>query len=188
MANIGYARVSSIGQSLDIQLSKLTDYGCQKGDGQIFQEKASGSKADNRTQLKSCLKHIRKGDALVVTKLDRLARSTLDLTMIADDLEKRGINLVVLDQKIDTSTPTGKLLFNMLGSIAEFENAIRKERQVDGIARAKSLGVKFGAKAKLDPEQLEGMKQKRLAGVKVKDLMVEFSLSKASVYRLLTVE
>jgi len=185
MANIGYARVSSTGQSLDVQIDKLNAYGCNAGDGQIFKEKVSGSKAENRIELKACLKHIRKGDALVVTKLDRLARSTLDLTIIADDLEKRGIDLVVLDQKIDTSTPTGKLLFNMLGSIAEFENAIRKERQVDGIARAKSLGVKFGAKAKLSPEQVQAMKQQREQGIKIKTLMAEYGLSKASVYRLL---
>jgi len=185
MAKIGYARVSSTGQSLDVQLSKLTAYGCTDGDGEIFQEKKSGSKAENRAQLKSCLKHLRKGDSLVITKLDRLARSTLDLTTIADDLEKRGIELVVLDQSIDTSTPTGKLLFNMLGSIAEFENAIRKERQTDGIAKAREVGVKFGAKAKLSLEQVAEMKQKRANGVLIKNLMSEYGLSKASVYRLL---
>ena len=185
MAKIGYARVSSTGQSLDIQIEKLTTYGCTEPDGQIFQEKKSGSKAENRTELKSCLKHLRKGDSLVITKLDRLARSTYDLTQIANDLEVRGIDLVVLDQSIDTSTPTGKLLFNMLGSIAEFENAIRAERQTDGIAKAKELGIKFGAKPKLTPEQLTELKQRRSEGVKVKDLMNDYGLSKASVYRLL---
>jgi len=185
MAKIGYARVSSTGQSLDVQLEKLTAYGCTEPDGQIFQEKKSGSKAENRAQLKACLKHLREGDSLVITKLDRLARSTYDLTNIAKDLEERKIDLVVLDQAIDTSTPTGKLLFNMLGSIAEFENAIRKERQTDGIAKAKEIGVKFGAKTKLTPEQLTEMKQRRSEGVLVKDLMNEYGLSKASVYRLL---
>jgi len=185
MAKIGYARVSSTGQSLDVQLEKLNAYGCTKPDGLIFQEKKSGSKAANRTELKACLNHLRSGDSFVITKLDRLARSTLDLTVIADDLENRGIDLVVLDQAIDTSTPTGKLLFNMLGSIAEFENAIRKERQVDGIARAKEIGVKFGAKAKLSPEQVDEMKKKRIDGVLIKELMNEYNLSKASVYRLL---
>ena len=155
------------------------------GDGEIFQEKKSSSQADNRTQLKACLKHLRKRDFLVITKLDRLARSTYDLTQIANDLETRGIDLVVLDQAINTSTPTGKLLFNMLGSIAEFESTIRKERQTDGIARAKELGVKFGAKAKLTPEQVEELKKKYSEGVKIKDLMETFGLSKASIYRLL---
>jgi len=185
MASIGYARVSSTGQSLEVQLSKLTEYGCTNSDGVIYQEKKSGSKAENRTELQACLKHLRKGDSLVITKLDRLARSTYDLTKIADDLEKRNIDLVVLDQNIDTSTPTGKLLFNMLGSIAEFENAIRKERQTDGIAKAKELGVKFGAKAKLTTEQVKELKQKRAKGILIKDLMSEYSLSKASIYRLL---
>lgn len=186
MAKIGYARVSSTGQSLEVQLSKLTAYGCTELDSIIFQEKKSGSNTDNRPELKACLKHIRKGDTLVITKLDRLARSVLHLTQIADDLKKRGVELVVLDQNIDTSTPTGKLLFNMLGSIAEFENDIRRERQIDGIAKAKEIGTKFGAKPKLSDQQLSEMKQKRADGVLIKDIMAEYGLSKASVYRLLS--
>lgn len=185
MAKIGYARASSTGQLLDVQLSKLIKYGCTEPDGEIFQEKKSGTTTDNRPELKACLKHLRKGDKLVITRLDRLARSTLHLTQIADDLQKRGIELVVLDQSIDTSTPTGKLLFNMLASIAEFETALRSERQTDGIAKAKDKGVKFGAKAKLAPEQVTELKQRRSEGVKVKDLMNEYDLSKATVYRLL---
>ena len=186
MAKIGYARVSSTGQSLEIQLSKLTAYGCTEPDGQIFQEKKSGTNTNNRPQLQECLRHVRRGDTLVITKLDRLARSTLDLTQIAEDLKTRGVELVVIDQNIDTSTPTGKLLFNMLASIAEFENDIRRERQSDGIAKAKDHGVKFGAKAKLSDQQLSEMKLKRANGVLVKDIMSEYGLSKASVYRLLT--
>jgi len=185
MALIGYARVSSTGQSLDVQIDKLTVYGCTNGDGEIYQEKKSGSKAGNRTELKACLKHLRRGDSLVITKLDRLARSTYDLTKIAKELEERNIDLVVLDQLIDTSTPTGKLLFNMLGSIAEFENAIRKERQTDGIAKAKEIGIKFGVKPKLTQEQVIELKAKREAGVMVKNLMEEYGLSKTTVYRLL---
>jgi DNA invertase Pin-like site-specific DNA recombinase len=93
---------------------------------------------------------------------------------------------VVLDQAIDTSTPTGRLLFNMLASIAEFETEIRKERQSDGIKKAIEKGVQFGAKAKLTPKQVLQLKQRRDAGVKIKDLMSTYSLSKASVYRLLS--
>jgi len=185
MALIGYARVSSTGQSLDVQVDKLTEYGCKNSDGKIYQEKKSGSKTGNRTELNSCLEHLREGDSLVITKLDRLARSTYDLTKIAKNLERRNIDLVVLDQSIDTSTPTGKLLFNMLGSIAEFENAIRKERQTDGIAKAKELGIKFGAKPKLTQEQVIELKAKREDGVMVKDLMDEYGLGKTTVYRLL---
>ena len=94
MAKIGYARVSSTGQSLEVQLSKLIVSGCKEGDGQIFQEKKSGSNANNRPQLQACLRHVRKGDTLVITKLDRLARSTLDLAKIADDLEKKVLSLL----------------------------------------------------------------------------------------------
>jgi DNA invertase Pin-like site-specific DNA recombinase len=180
MAIVGYARVSSVGQSLDVQLSKLSEHGCNK----IYQEKRSGTTAD-RPELKACLDYVRDGDVLVITKLDRLARSTFHLTQLADQLSNKGVELVVIDQHIDTSTPTGKLLFNMLASIAEFETEIRKERQLEGISKAKENGVKFGAKAKLTDAQIEQMKVDRTDGVLIKDLMKTYSLSKASVYRLL---
>jgi DNA invertase Pin-like site-specific DNA recombinase len=91
----------------------------------------------------------------------------------------------VIDQAIDTTTPTGKLLFNMLASIAEFETAIRAERQAEGIAKAQANGVQFGAKSKVSPEQVREMRQKRSDGVLIRELMAEYGLSKASVYRLL---
>lgn len=180
MAKIGYARVSSVGQSLDIQNDKLTEYGCEK----IYQEKKTGTTAD-RSELKAILDYVRDGDYLVITKLDRLARSTFHLTQIADGLKNKNVELIVLDQNIDTSTPTGKLLFNMLASIAEFETEIRKERQLEGIEKAKAKGVQFGRKAKLTDTQIIEMKQKRENGMLIKDVMKEFGLSKASVYRLL---
>ncbi len=178
MTQIGYARVSSIGQSLDIQLDKLN--GCDK----IFKEKKSGTTAQ-RPAFKDCMNYLREGDTLVITRLDRLARSTYHLTQIAEDLKSCKIGLRVIDQNIDTSTPTGMLLFNVLASIAEFETEIRKERQLEGIAKAKENGIKFGAKAKLTKEQLDEMKGKREAGVLIKNLMKEYSLSKSSVYRLI---
>jgi DNA invertase Pin-like site-specific DNA recombinase len=181
MANVGYARVSTTGQSLDVQLSKLDDFGCDE----IFRDKHTGTTAD-RPKLKQCRKYVRKGDNLVVTKLDRLARSTYHLTQIAEELKEKGVNLVVLDQNIDTSTPTGKLLFNMLASIAEFETEIRKERQMEGIAKAKEKGVQFGRKAKLSLQQIEAMKMERKKGIKISELMAKYSLSKASVYRILS--
>ena len=128
---VGYARASSTGHNLVVQLEKLKQYGCK----QIFREKMSGT-TDKRPELQECLRYLRGGDTLVITKLDRLARSTLHLTQIADDLEKKRIHLVVTDQAIDTTTPTGKLFFNMLPSMAEFETAIRAERQAEGIAKA----------------------------------------------------
>jgi len=185
MAKIGYARVSSTGQDLAVQHDKLTSYGCVADGGVTFEEKCSGT-TDKRPELQACLKHLRSGDVLVVTKLDRLARSTLHLTQIADDLQTRDIGLKVLDQDIDTTTPTGKLLFNMLASIAEFETALRSERQTEGIAKALAKGVKFGAKAKLTPKQVEELKQKRSQGILIKDLMNEYGLGKTTVYRLLS--
>ena len=180
MAIVGYARVSSVGQSLDVQVEKLTEYGCEK----IYKEKRSGTTAD-RPELKSSLDYVREGDTLVITKLDRLARSTFHLTQIVNGLEKKGVDFVVIDQQIDTSTPTGKLLFNVLASIAEFETQIRKERQVEGISKAKEKGVKFGAKPKLTETLIQEMSSKRKSGVLIKDLMSEYGLSKASVYRLI---
>jgi DNA invertase Pin-like site-specific DNA recombinase len=180
MAVIGYARVSSVGQSLEVQNDKLSSYGCDE----VFSDKKTGTTAD-RPELQSCLKYVRKGDSLVITKLDRLARSTFHLTQIAKQLEDKGVDLIVLDQKIDTSTPTGRLMFNMLASIAEFETEIRKERQLEGIAKAKENGVQFGRKAKLSELQIADLKSKRASGVLIKELMAEYGLSKASVYRLL---
>ena len=133
MALVGYARVSSVGQTLDVQLAKLKH--CDK----LFQEKVSGS-SDKRPQLAACLEYIREGDTLVVTRLDRLARSTLHLCQIATELERKQVQLQVLDQHIDTGDATGRLLFNMLGAIAQFETEIRAERQRDGIYKAREHG------------------------------------------------
>jgi DNA invertase Pin-like site-specific DNA recombinase len=180
MSRIGYARVSSYGQSLEVQQEKLKD--CDR----IFQEKQS-ARTDDREQLQLCLDYVRDGDALIVTKLDRLARSTRDLLNIMNRLEQKQVKLVVLDQQIDTSTPTGMLLFTMLGAIATFENDLRKDRQMQGIELAKRKGTKFGRKAALTLDQIEILQNKRADGTKISDLMTEFSLSKATVYRLLNV-
>ena len=136
--------------------------------------------------MKACRTYLRKGDCLVITKLDRLARSTYHLTQIAEELKQKGAELVILDQNLDTSTPTGKLLFNILASIAEFETEIRSERQMEGIAKAKENGVKFGRKAKLSEADIVQLRQDRAAGIKISKLMAKYSLSKASVYRLLS--
>ncbi len=179
MAQVGYARVSSVGQNLDTQLEKLKH--CDK----IFQEKKSGT-TDKRPRLKDCLEYVREGDTLVITRLDRLARSTFDLCKIAKELERKGVDLKVIDQNLDTSDATGRLLFNMLGAIAQFETEIRSERQMDGIQKAKERGIKFGPRVKLNKEQIIEMSQKRGEGVLIKDLMKEYKLSKASVYRYLS--
>ncbi len=178
MARIGYARVSSVGQSLDVQLDKLTD--CDK----VFQEKKSGA-SGQRPRLKACLEYVREGDALVVTRLDRLARSTLHLCQIADELNRKQVHLQVLDQSIDTGDATGRLLFNMLGAIAQFETEIRAERQMDGIKKAKERGVRFGRSKKLTLQETRELQERRAQGELIKTLMRDYRLSKSSVYRYL---
>ena len=178
MALVGYVRVSSTGQSLEVQVDKLK--GCKK----IFQEKRSGA-AGNRPQLEACLEYVREEDTLVVTRLDRLARSTLHLCQIADELKRKGVELQVLDQNINTADATGRLLFNMLGAIAQFETEIRAERQLDGITKARKKGVRFGAQRKFSSEQIKELGQKREAGMLIKTLMYEYGFSKPSVYRYL---
>ena len=178
MANVGYARVSSVGQTLDVQVGKLQH--CDK----IFQEKRSGA-SSKRPRLRSCLEYVREGDTLVVTRLDRLARSTLHLCQIAAELERKRVDLQVLDQNINTGDATGRLLFNMLGAIAQFETELRAERQKDGIQKAKERGVQFGKRKKMSPGQISELKSRREQGFLIKTLMKDFDLSKSSVYRYL---
>jgi DNA invertase Pin-like site-specific DNA recombinase len=178
--NIGYARVSTLGQHLDVQLDKLQQAGCVK----IYQEKRSGLD-DTRPELAKCLDYLREGESLVVTKLDRLARSTLHLCTIAQTLRNKGAGLVVLDQAIDTSTPTGQFTFHMLAAMAEFETALRRERQLEGIAHAQARGVRFGRLPGLTPAQIADVQAKRAAGVRIKTLMQEYHLSKSALYRYL---
>ena len=140
MTTVGYARVSSLGQDLSVQLGKLK--GCDK----VFKEKRSGVDA-GRPELRACLEYLREGDTLLVTKLDRLARSTPDLYRIISQLAERGVAFKVIDDpSIDTTSRTGKLIMGILALIAEFENDIRRERQRDGINKAKAEGVRFGPK------------------------------------------
>ncbi len=178
MALIGYARVSSVGQALDVQLSKLKH--CDK----IFQEKKSGS-SNKRPRLQACLEYVREDDTLVVTRLDRLARSTLHLCEIADKLAKKKVALKVIDQNINTTDATGRLLFNMLAAIAQFETEIRAERQMDGIQKAKQRGVRFGRRNRLIAKQVVELRNKRAQGILIKTLMREYKLSKSTVYRYL---
>jgi DNA invertase Pin-like site-specific DNA recombinase len=181
MSLVGYARVSSVGQTLDIQQDKLAH--CDK----IFQEKLSGVN-NKRPQLQACLEYVRQGDTLVVTKLDRLARSTLHLCQIVAELERKNVHLQVLDQNIDTSSATGRLLFNMLGAIAQFETEIRAERQREGIQKAKQRGVKFGKQKALTSQQVSELQDRRRQGVLIRTLMEDYGISKTSVYRYLKQE
>ena len=142
MAIVGYGRVSTVEQSLSIQLDALKKYGCDK----IFSERVTGTTKDGRSELKNALDYMRDGDTFVVTRIDRLARSVRDLFNIAHDLEKNGIDLVIIDQSIDSSTTAGKAMLGMLAVFAEFETNIRKERQLEGIAKAKLAGKYKGRK------------------------------------------
>lgn len=177
---IGYARVSSVGQSLDVQLEKLSKHGCD----QVFQEKRSGTNSQ-RPEYKRCMQYLRKGDTLVITKLDRLARSVFELSKLNYRFNEEDIKLVVLDQNIDTSTPTGKLMFNMLATIAEFENELRRERQLEGIAKAKANNVKFGRKPKHNKETDLEIYEMRSKGATFSELVKAFNVSESSIRRSL---
>lgn len=177
---VGYARVSSTGQSLDVQLEKLTAFGCER----IYKEKRSGRTA-NRPEFQSCMDYLREGDTLVITRLDRLARSVVHLAKLAKRFEEENIDLIVIDQNIDTSTSTGRLMFNMLASIAEFESDLRSERQAEGIAKAKENGVKFGRPSKLTDELCRNIYEGRTAGTTIGQLAKQFNLGEATIYRAL---
>jgi len=180
MTTVGYARVSSTGQDLDVQLEKLKC--CEK----VFKEKRSGVDA-GRPELTRCLEYLRDGDVLVVTKLDRLARSTSDLYRIVSQLAEKGVEFKVLDDpSIDTASRTGKLVMGILALIAEFENDIRRERQADGIKKAHERGVRFGRKPLLITEVIQQVRKLRKAGKTVPEIMRDTRLSKASVYRALS--
>jgi len=146
---IGYARVSSTGQNLDTQIDALKKAGCEK----IFMEKKSGTSTIDRTELQDALDYVREGDTFVVTRLDRCSRSVSDLYKIIEQLKNKNVDFKATNQNIDTSSSTGKLTIGMLSIIAEFENDLRRERQSEGIAKAKALG-KFKKKKSLKESQV----------------------------------
>ena len=178
MSRIGYARVSTIDQDTEVQVAALTAAAC----GVIRQEKASGGTTNGRTELATVLAFLQKGDTLVVTRVDRLARSIGDLQDIVRTIRERGATLACTEQPIDTSTATGKAFLDMLGVFAEFETNIRKERQLEGIAAAKRRGVYTGRKAVLDPAQVRKMAADGMGGTAIAK---ELGISRTSVYRLL---
>jgi len=135
--------------------------------------------------LHECLRYVRTGDVLWITRLDRLARSTLHLCQRAVALATTGVALRVLDQHIAISEATGRLLFNMLSAMAQFETELRAERHMEGIQKALARGVRFGRKHALTPAEVPTLRQQRAAGVRIKDRMRQYGLSKASVSRYL---
>lgn len=179
---VAYIRVSSVGQNLDVQREKAVAAGVAPEN--IFEEKKSGTNT-NRPALKEALRFVRKGDTFIVSRIDRLARSTVDLLNIVNELQAKGVFLHVLDQSLDTSTPAGRAMLQMLAVFAEFEAAIRAERQVDGIASAKGKGVKFGRKLLLTDAKISEIVQMRRDGLMIKDIIAKTGLKKATVYKAL---
>lgn len=177
--DIGYARVSSTGQSLEVQQDQLGTAGCQK----VFAEKRSGTSMTGRQALEDALEFAREGDTLIVTRLDRLARSGSDLQNIVTRLNARGVGFRCLQQgAVDTTTGMGKLVLGILGAVAEFEADIRKERQLEGIAKAKEAGVYKGRKPSVNVEAVKALK---VSGKGPAEIAKELGIGRASVYRAL---
>lgn len=179
MTMYGYARVSTADQDLTVQLEALKAAGCET----IREEKASGTSTKGRTQLAILREFMRKGDTLVVTRVDRLARSIGDLQDIVRSLKEKGVALKATEQPIDTSTAAGKAFLDMLGVFAEFETNLRRERQLEGIAKAKALGVYKGRKPSVDVEKVREL---QAMGVGPTAIAEKLQIGRASVYRVLT--
>lgn len=178
MARVGYARVSSVGQSLEIQEGQLLAAKCD----QIFSEKRSGTTTSGRTALEETMRYVRKGDVLVVTRLDRLARSMSDLSKIIDQLTAKEVGFQCLQQgAVDTTKPEGRLMLQLLGSFAEFEAAIRKERQMEGIEKAKAAGRYRGRPPSIDTTEVRRLLD---AGVGPAAVAKALGIARASVYRV----
>lgn len=176
---VGYCRVSSSGQSLDIQNDALAQAGCEK----VFAEKMSGRSAKDRQQLQDAIDFVREGDTLIVTRLDRLARSVSDLHQIIEKLSEKKVGFRCLNQSgVDTDSSTGKLMLSILGAVAQFENDIRRERQMEGIAKAKAEGRYKGRKPSIDPNEVKALKQQGLGAAQIAR---ELKIGRASVYRAL---
>lgn len=178
---VGYARTSTTDQKagLEAQLRDLQQVGCSK----IFSEELS-SVADRRPQLEAVIEWAREGDILVVTKLDRLARSVADLVTITEALRKKGVGLRILAMNLDTSTPTGKLMLNLLGSIAEFERELMLERQREGIAKAKAEG-KYAGRQPTARRKADDVMRMKAEGKSANDIVKTLEISRASVFRII---
>ena len=174
----GYARVSSLDQDLTIQRQALAAAGCDV----VRAEKASGTSMKDRAELRTLMDFLGAGDTLVVTRIDRLARSVKDLQDIVHEFRAKGVTLRATEQPIDTSTPAGKAFLDMLGVFAEFETAIRRERQMEGIAKAKARGAYKGRKPSVD---VAAIRELRSAGVKPSAIARQLGVARASVYRAL---
>ena len=174
----GYARVSSTDQDLAIQRAALKKAGAKT----IRAEKKSGTTRKGRTELQILMEFMRKGDTLLITRIDRLARSLRDLQNIVHELKEKGVTLKATEQPIDTSSPAGKAFLDMLGVFAEFETNLRRERQMEGIARAKERGAYRGRKPSIDRQQAGRLQAQGLGATAIAK---QLGCSRASVYRVM---
>ena len=178
VCRIGYARVSTEDQNLDLQRDALAKAGC----AQIYEEKASGKNAD-RPELESCLKALRAGDVLVVWRLDRLARSLPDLVRLFGILEDRGVAIESLTEKIETGTAAGRLVLHVFAALAEFERTLIRERTMAGLAAARARGRKGGRKPKLGDKDITEIKALlRSPDVSVNDVCKRYGISRSTLY------
>ena len=184
----GYARVSSVGQNLTAQIRQLEEVGCDL----VFKEKVSGRKKEEREQFNILLETVQKGDTIVVTKLDRFARSTKDALSTIEYLNNKGVSLIVLNMggdKVDTGTAIGKLMITVLSGIAEFEADMIKERQLEGIEEAKKRGVYKGRPAKYTEKHrglqhaIELFHNRDTNKLTVKEIEEITKISRATLYR-----
>ncbi len=179
MALYGYARVSSADQDYSLQEQALKQAGCDV----IRAEKASGTTRNGRTELDLLLEFLRPGDTLVVTRVDRLARSIKDLQDIVYTLKEQGVTLKATEQPIDTRSAEGKAFLDMLGVFAEFETNLRRERQIEGITAAKSRGVYRGRKPSVDTAEIRRLRLEEKLGATA--IARRLGVGRASVYRAL---
>jgi DNA invertase Pin-like site-specific DNA recombinase len=177
MAMYGYARVSTTDQDLTVQLEALKAAGCTV----IRAEKVTGTTTTGREELATLLDFLRTGDVLMVTRIDRLARSIGDLQDIVRALRAEGASLKATEQPIDTSTAAGKCFLDMLGVFAEFETNLRRERQLEGIAKAKAEGRYTGRRPTIDPSAISALKAQ---GLGASAIAKRLGIGRASVYRL----
>jgi DNA invertase Pin-like site-specific DNA recombinase len=175
----GYARVSTLDQDLTLQLTALKAAGCSV----VRAEKASGTRRDGRTELQVLLDFLQPGDTLVVTRIDRLARSLKDLQDIVHELKQKGVSLKATEQPIDTGNAAGKAFLDMLGVFAEFETNLRRERQLEGIKAAKAKGIYKGRKPSIDVAEVRRLKEEEQLGASA--IARRLGIGRASVYRVL---
>jgi DNA invertase Pin-like site-specific DNA recombinase len=176
---VGYARVSTADQNLNLQKDELKKFGCSK----IYEDVASGAKS-TRAGLEAAIDFAREGDTLVIWKLDRLGRSLRDLIEIVTRLEKEGVSFVCITQNIDTRTPSGKLFFHIFGALAEYERELIRERTKAGLTAARARGRKGGRKPAMNEEQIEQARaMMENPKLKIKSIIKTLGISKATLYK-----